>query len=276
MNSRCKGLALTFVVAVLWSSAPEVARACHCNGHFEIIDAEADYSLKDYHVVYKGFKPDVPAKHFSAHKVRGKGETDSRCRRRARDAAHLCMSAIWRDRWVPATTEKTPECWVQEGTNVVIRFLDGIQNDPKRELEKAACCGNSPWRNEIEFRGRIFKRTYGDPGCGSKLETVDMRFQSEYIFDCPSVRARENCGPIDLTGPRGEVGYDRLGMDLPGMPIADVTSARNCRIRCMKEHRCRAWTWVKPGFQGPGANCWLKSGIPWAKKNECCSSGTVR
>jgi len=255
-------------------STPRVAHACHCNAHFEILDKEAVEAGET-----GGFKPDAPEDHFSAHQTRRRGETDNQCRRRARDAAHACMSALWRDRWrLQESLHRVPECWqtLPDKINHVIRPIAGVTDDVKRDLENAACCGDSPWRNKTEFHGAIYKRVYGDRGCGPKLGTRSFRFLSDYTFDCKSVRARENCGRVELSGARDEEGYDRPGADLPGMPIADVTSAANCRNRCIKEHRCRAWTWVKPGFQGPAANCWLKETVPWARKNDCCLSGTVR
>lgn len=286
MNIGSKGLALTFIVAALGSSAPEMARACDCKGHFEIVDPKGENPVDDSAMTgpaFFGFKPDVPKDHFSAHQVRRTGETDNACRRRAREAAQSCMSALWRDRWLlQKGPHKVPECWgtLPDKINHVIRPIAGVTDDLKRDIERAACCGDTPWRNEHAFPGKIFKRTHGDRGCGPNLQTVESRFLVDYDFDCKSVQARENplkfCGTIELSGAKEEEGYDRLGEDLPGMPLADVTSAARCRDRCIKEHNCRAWTWVRPGFQGPAANCWLKGAIPWAQKSECCSSGTVR
>jgi hypothetical protein len=36
---------------------------------------------------------------------------------------------------------------------------------------------------------------------------------------------------------------------------------------------CRAWTFVKPGVQGPQARCWLKHQAPEARPHPCCISG---
>jgi hypothetical protein len=35
-----------------------------------------------------------------------------------------------------------------------------------------------------------------------------------------------------------------------------------CRDACRKDPRCKAYTWVKPGVQGPTARCWLKNAVP--------------
>lgn len=147
--------------------------------------------------------------------------------------------------------------------------------DLKIGLERAACCGDSPWAKGFDLTRKVYKRTHGGRGCGPNLKTVTSRFVSDYTFDCKAVRAREDCGSIDLSGAKKEKGYDRPGMNLAGMPI-ERTSAKKCRNACIRNHDCRAWSWVKPGVLGPGAQCFLKSGIPWARKNYCCSSGTVR
>lgn len=46
-----------------------------------------------------------------------------------------------------------------------------------------------------------------------------------------------------------------------------------CAQACGGDSRCRSYTYVKPGVQGPKARCWLKSGVPTAQKNTCCISG---
>jgi hypothetical protein len=52
-----------------------------------------------------------------------------------------------------------------------------------------------------------------------------------------------------------------------------MTSAQQCQQVCMGESRCKAWTWVRPGVQGPSAVCWLKQSVPVRSHNICCTSG---
>ena len=35
-----------------------------------------------------------------------------------------------------------------------------------------------------------------------------------------------------------------------------------CEGACAKDPKCRAFTYVHPGVQGPKARCWLKHGVP--------------
>ena len=46
-----------------------------------------------------------------------------------------------------------------------------------------------------------------------------------------------------------------------------------CEIDCKSNGKCRAWTYVKAGVQGPQPRCYLKEVIPAAAANACCISG---
>ena len=72
-----------------------------------------------------------------------------------------------------------------------------------------------------------------------------------------------------------EVGWDRPGFDYHSH---DMNNPREilCQWACQKDSRCRAWTFVKPGIQGPLARCWLKNRVPAARKNSCCTSGIIQ
>lgn len=65
------------------------------------------------------------------------------------------------------------------------------------------------------------------------------------------------------------------GTNLPGHDYAnfDSPSAFVCRTTCGGESRCQAYTWVKPGIQGPNGHCWLKHTLPEIVKDPCCDSG---
>ena len=84
--------------------------------------------------------------------------------------------------------------------------------------------------------------------------------------------------PPDPTPPTPplEHNIDRPGNDYYS---TDLPSAKpeQCEALCKGDNRCRAFTYVKPGFhQGPRPRCWLKSAIPVRiVANTCCVSGTV-
>ncbi len=69
-----------------------------------------------------------------------------------------------------------------------------------------------------------------------------------------------------------EENTDRPGMDLSNFDLSSPEPLL-CQKACNDEPGCKAWTYVKPGIQGPNARCWLKDGIPDAYSNDCCISG---
>jgi len=64
------------------------------------------------------------------------------------------------------------------------------------------------------------------------------------------------------------------GVNLPGHDYANFNapSAFVCRTSCGGEPSCQAYTWVKPGIQGPSGHCWLKNSQPAIVKDGCCDS----
>ncbi len=73
-----------------------------------------------------------------------------------------------------------------------------------------------------------------------------------------------------------ELDIDRPGMDYKSFDLSSP-DPNLCERACKEDpQKCKAWTYVKPGVQGPKARCWLKSGIPQAVKNTSCISGIVQ
>lgn len=66
------------------------------------------------------------------------------------------------------------------------------------------------------------------------------------------------------------------GFNLPGSDYTsfDASAPLQCSNSCGGDSRCEAWTWVKPGIQGPTGRCWLKSRLPRLVKDACCNSGS--
>jgi hypothetical protein len=70
---------------------------------------------------------------------------------------------------------------------------------------------------------------------------------------------------------QNEVNKDRPGSDIA---VQDIGNNPNlCRQNCDAVANCRAWTFVKPGIQGPSAKCYLKNPVPAQVNNGCCTSG---
>lgn len=69
-----------------------------------------------------------------------------------------------------------------------------------------------------------------------------------------------------------EYGWNRPGGDYAHFPLT-VPLPGQCRAACAGDATCKSWTFVKPGIQGPLAQCWLKSVVKPKVADSCCVSG---
>ncbi len=72
-----------------------------------------------------------------------------------------------------------------------------------------------------------------------------------------------------------EYEIDRPGSDYRNFDLEQADPAI-CQKACSKEAKCKAWTYVKPGIQGPKARCWLKHSVPKATPSQFCISGVKK
>lgn len=100
--------------------------------------------------------------------------------------------------------------------------------------------------------------------------------------DIPDAKADTCCisGAIvdDAVGATSnlESGTDRPGGDYTSF-LATKNDPAVCRDACASDGKCKAWTYVNPGIQDPSrGKCWLKSTVPPAIKDVCCTSGVVQ
>lgn len=77
------------------------------------------------------------------------------------------------------------------------------------------------------------------------------------------------------TGPI-EYSIDRLGGDYRNFELAPDAAGAPCMAACESDKRCRAWTYVRPGYIGAPARCFLKDKITRPRNKPCCISGVVR
>lgn len=73
-----------------------------------------------------------------------------------------------------------------------------------------------------------------------------------------------------------EFGIDRAGGDYKTFEIPADSGGARCASACKDEPRCRAWTYVRPGYQGASARCFLKDRVTRPRREPCCVSGVVR
>jgi hypothetical protein len=73
-----------------------------------------------------------------------------------------------------------------------------------------------------------------------------------------------------------EFGIDRAGGDYRSFEIQPDNSGAACATACKGEQQCHAWTYVRPGYQGAVAHCYLKSKVTIPRHKPCCLSGVIR
>jgi hypothetical protein len=73
-----------------------------------------------------------------------------------------------------------------------------------------------------------------------------------------------------------EFSIDRLGGDYRSLDVPAGSDHAVCKAACEADNKCRAWTYVRPGYIGPAARCYLKGSITQPRQKPCCISGVVR
>jgi hypothetical protein len=73
-----------------------------------------------------------------------------------------------------------------------------------------------------------------------------------------------------------EFGIDRAGGDYRSFETPPDSSGAACATACKSEQQCRAWTYIRPGYQGAAAHCYLKSKVTVPRHKPCCLSGVIR
>ncbi len=95
-----------------------------------------------------------------------------------------------------------------------------------------------------------------------------------------AVKAMATANAARPDAPTPSTGTIASNVDLFGADYANswLASAepKLCQDTCRADANCAAWTYLRPGVQGPQARCWLKSRVPRATQDECCTSGVER
>jgi len=78
-----------------------------------------------------------------------------------------------------------------------------------------------------------------------------------------------------VSGNKVLVNTDLPGGDINRLSVPSLTYV-DCENKCAENRRCSTWTYVKAGIQGPNPVCYLKSTLPKATANNCCTSGRMR
>ncbi|MGB8049280.1 MAG: PAN domain-containing protein, partial [Pseudolabrys sp.] len=67
-----------------------------------------------------------------------------------------------------------------------------------------------------------------------------------------------------------------FGGDYRSLEITTDAAGAPCKAACEADNNCRAWTYVRAGYIGGAARCYLKDHITRPRSKPCCISGVVR
>lgn len=142
-----------------------------------------------------------------------------------------------------------------------------------------------------------FTMRIGDPGaCAARCER-DGRCRA-WSFAYPAAGRLASCwlksrvtprveNECCVSGVRGaavteprvqgvEFSIDRTGGDYRSFEAAPDPAGKSCSDACQADGRCRAWTYVRPGYASQGARCYLKDRVTAPRRRPCCISGVIR
>jgi hypothetical protein len=83
-------------------------------------------------------------------------------------------------------------------------------------------------------------------------------------------------GVVEPRNSRLENATDRLGGDYRNLAVSPDLHGDACKAACEADHKCRAWTYARPGYIGKDARCYLKDKIKPPRRKPGFISGVVR
>lgn len=139
-----------------------------------------------------------------------------------------------------------------------------------RSGDPAACAA----RCDRDTRCRAWSFSYPN---GDRAATCWLKGQvPPRIEDSGSASGVRGSGVIEPRGANREFSMDRPGGDYRGLEVAPDPTGEPCKSACDADDKCRAWTYARPGYDGPEARCFLKDRIKPPRYKPCCISGVVR
>jgi hypothetical protein len=142
---------------------------------------------------------------------------------------------------------------------------------PLRSGDPAQCAS----RCERDSRCRAWAFSYPMTESVSAVCWLKSRVTVRFPTTC-CVSGVRGAGVIEPRGGPIEFSIDRSGGDYRTFEIPPDPTGKSCQAACDKEEGCRAWTYLRPGYAGPAATCYLKNHLTRPERRPCCISGVVR
>jgi CubicO group peptidase (beta-lactamase class C family) len=133
------------------------------------------------------------------------------------------------------------------------------------------------WGSRIGFAMNASPLT----GTGEDLESALWQASQPQPGDPPVGAAppprqqQEPARAVSAAPAEVEPDTDRPGGDYRSFEMLKPDIAL-CRRSCALDTRCRAYAFVRGGTRSANAKCWLKSEVPPARADTCCTSGVMR
>jgi PAN domain len=130
-------------------------------------------------------------------------------------------------------------------------------------------------RCERDSRCRAWAFSYPATEAANAMCWLKSRVPPRVRASC-CVSGVRGTGVIEPRSASVEFAIDRAGGDYRHIELPPDPTGRSCQRACEADHHCRAWTYVRPGYVGPAAVCYLKSRVTRPRHKPCCLSGVVR
>jgi len=142
---------------------------------------------------------------------------------------------------------------------------------PVRSGDPAQCAA----RCERDPRCRAWAFSYPVTESANAVCWLKSRVMPRVASTC-CVSGVRGTGVIEPRNGPIEFNVDRNGGDYRQLEMASDPSGKSCQAACEADGGCRAWTYVRPGYVGSSAVCYLKNHLTRPVRKPCCISGVVR
>lgn len=142
---------------------------------------------------------------------------------------------------------------------------------PVRTGDPAICATRCDRDNRCRAWSFSYPRTLArDAMCRLKNSVTPAKEDSCCVSGIRGAALLEpKTGPIEFS-------IDRFGGDFRSFDIAPDPTGASCAKACQADSKCRAFTYVRPGYATASARCYLKDRITRPRRKPCCISGVVR
>jgi hypothetical protein len=137
--------------------------------------------------------------------------------------------------------------------------------------DPAACAA----RCDRDSRCQAWSFSYPATVGADSICWLKSRAQPRVMNSCCNSGVRGG-GVIEPKSGPIEFAIDRSGGDYRYFEIAPDPTGKSCQAACEADNKCRAWTYVRPGYIGAGARCYLKNQIKPPRRKPYAISGVVR